>query len=236
MSVITPDEARAALAGGADIVDVKDPAEGALGAARPATLRAIRAVVTPPAEISAALGDAPQLPGTFALAARGAATCRLDYVKVGLLGARHDRDAVALLRAVREAVEEVGPGVAARVVAVAYADAERVGAFPPARLPALALEAGVQGVLLDTAVKDGTTSIGALGESGVARLLSGTRALGLLAGLAGSLRLEDLARAEELGAQLVGVRGAACEGGRLGRVSVDRVRALREALGSPITS
>ncbi len=229
MSVLGPDEAPIALAGGADIVDVKDPAEGALGAAEPATLRALRALVTPPAELSAALGDAPQLPGTFALAAHGAAACGVDYVKIGLLGSRGRQEALELLRAVQAAAEGIGP--ATRVVAVAYADAARVGAFPPLLLPALAHEAGLHGVMLDTCIKDGTTSIAALGESGVAAFLSSARTYGLLAGLAGSLRPEDVARARALGAELVGVRGSACEGGRLGRVSVARVRALREAVG-----
>ena len=229
VSVLGPDEAMVALAGGADIVDVKDPAGGALGAAGPATLRALRAIVTLPAKLSAALGDAPQLPGTFALAAHGAAACGVDYVKVGLLGSRDDREALALLQAVRDGAAAADP--ATRVVAVAYADADRVGAFPPLRLPALAREAGIHGVLLDTCVKDGTTAIGALGESGVVTLLSAARAAGLLAGLAGALRLEDVARAAALGAELVGVRGSACDGGRLGRVSLARVRALRAALG-----
>jgi len=228
VSVLGPDEAPIALAGGADIVDVKDPAAGALGAAGPATLRAMRAVVTPPAELSAALGDAPHLPGTFALAAYGAAVCGVDYVKIGLLGSRDGREALELLLAVRDAVAGAGP--ATRVVAVAYADAGRVGAFPPLRLPALAREADIHGVLLDTCVKDGTTAIRALGESGVVAFLSGARACGLLAGLAGALRLEDVARAASLGAELVGVRGSACDGGRLGRVSAARVRELRGAL------
>ncbi len=228
VSVLGPDEAPIALAGGADIVDVKDPAEGALGAAGPATLRAVRAVVTPPAQLSAALGDAPVAPGTLALAAHGAAACGVDYVKIGLLGPLGPGDVLRLLRAVQAGVTEANP--ATRVVVVAYADAARVGAFPPLRLPPLAREVGIHGVMLDTWVKDGTTSIGALGESGVAAFLSSARSGGLLAALAGSLRLEDVARAEALGAELVGVRGSACEGGRLGRVSAERVRALHAAL------
>ncbi len=229
VSVRHPDEAEAALAGGADIVDVKDPGAGALGAAGPATLRALRALVTPPAELSAALGDTPQPPGTLGLAALGAATCGVDYVKVGLLGPGEERELLPLLVAVQEAVAAIDPAI--RVVAVAYADAVRVGAFPPLRLPALAREAGLHGVMLDTCVKDGTTAIAALGEGGVATFLAAARTSGLLAGLAGSLGLAEVARAEALGAEVVGVRGSACDGGRLGRVSAARVRALRGALG-----
>ena len=38
VSVVSAEEARSALAGGADIVDVKDPGEGSLGAPAPGAL------------------------------------------------------------------------------------------------------------------------------------------------------------------------------------------------------
>jgi uncharacterized protein (UPF0264 family) len=57
------------------------------------------------------------------------------------------------------------------------------------------------------------------------------RALGLMTALAGALGPADLERACRLGVDLVGVRGTACDGGRRGKVSAARVRALRSALG-----
>ncbi len=227
VSVRNAGEAEAALAGGADVIDAKDPAGGALGAAGPAALRAIRALVTPPAQFSAALGDAPPLPGTFALAAYGAALCGADYVKVGLL-ARERKAALELLVAVRRGAEAADPKV--RVVAVAYADAETAGAFPPLLAPELARAAGLHGVLLDTLAKNGGTSLSALGERDVGAFVRSAHAAGLEVGLAGSLTLADVPRALSLGPDLVGVRGSACDGGRMGRVSTARVRALREAL------
>jgi len=229
VSVVTADEVEAALEGGADVVDVKNPAEGSLGAPSPSLLRRVRARVAPPAILSVALGDAPHLPGTLSLAAAGAAACGADYVKVGLLGSARPDQAVELLAAVRRALEEENP--AARLVAVAYADAPRVRALPPADLPAAAREAGAHGVMLDTAVKDGTSSISALGAAALADLLAEARRLGLLTALAGALGGEDLSRAAEWAVDLVGVRGAACDGGRGGRVSAARVRALRATLG-----
>ncbi|HEX7088639.1 MAG TPA: (5-formylfuran-3-yl)methyl phosphate synthase [Longimicrobiales bacterium] len=229
VSVISPAEAPEALAGGADIVDVKNPAEGSLGAASPAVLGRIRTRVSPPAELSAALGDAPHLPGTLAFAAFGAVACGADYVKVGVLGSGRVREALALLEAVRRAAHDADPR--ARVVAVGYADAERVGALPPALLPAIARDAGLYGVMLDTAIKDGTSALDALGDAGVAAFLAAARDAGLLAGLAGALRPEDLPRVRRLGPDVVGVRGSACEGGRFGSVRAERVRALRAALG-----
>ena len=228
VSVIAPDEVEAALEGGADIVDVKNPAEGSLGAATPAVLLAVRARLPPGLPLSAALGDAP-LPGTMALAAAGAAACGASYLKLGLRGLARAEDAVALLSAVQEVAHRLQ--TPPHVVAVAYADAERSHGFPPAELPAVAARAGLHAVMLDTARKDGASTFEALGEGAIAGFLASARALGLKTALAGALRLEDLARSARLGVDVVGVRGAACVGGRTGRVSAAKVRELREALG-----
>jgi (5-formylfuran-3-yl)methyl phosphate synthase len=228
VSVVSADEVEAALAGGADIVDVKNPAEGSLGAPAPALLRAVRSRVTSPVEVSAALGDAPHLPGTMALAAAGAAACGADYLKIGLFGSARPEQALDLLSAVRRAAAEVNPR--ARLMAAAYADASRVGALPPGELPSLARKAGFDGVMLDTAVKDGVSTFAALGEDGVAAFCAAARALGLLSAVAGALGPADVERCWRLGADIVGVRGSACEGGRQGTVSAARVRALRAAL------
>ena len=228
VSVFELAEVTAALAGGADIVDVKNPAEGSLGAASPALLRAVGRCIEGRAALSAALGDAPHLPGTLALAAAGAAGCGAEYVKVGLLGSSRPDDAVMLLREVQRAA--TGGWAATRVVAVAYADAARVGGLLPSELPRAAARAGVHGVMLDTAVKDGASTLDHLGEAGVAAFVNEARSLGLETALAGALRLQEILRIAGLGAEVVGVRGSACDGGRAGRVSVARVRALRAAL------
>jgi (5-formylfuran-3-yl)methyl phosphate synthase len=47
--------------------------------------------------------------------------------------------------------------------------------------------------------------------------------------LAGSLRAEDFARLAAIRPDLVGVRGAACAGDRVGRIDPERVRALIRA-------
>lgn len=222
VSLVAADEAAAALTGGADIVDVKNPAEGALGAPAPGVLRAVRERVAAPVLLSVALGDAPHLPGTLALAAAGAAACGADYVKVGLRGSDEPAAALEMLRALVAAV-----GTTARVVAVTYADG---GGLPPLELPRVAAEAGAHGVMLDTLEKHGVSTFAALGAAAVAAFVEEARERGLATALAGSLGSEGLARAARLGVDFVGVRGAACDGGRDGVVSVARVRALRTAL------
>ena len=57
------------------------------------------------------------------------------------------------------------------------------------------------------------------------------RELGLMTGLAGSLRVADIAPLAALGPDLLGFRGALCQpGGRAAPLSVERVRAVRKAL------
>ena len=229
MSVVDAGEARAAAAAGADIIDVKNPAEGSLGAPAPAVIAAIRAAVPAALPVSAAIGDMPNLPGTAALAALGAAHSGATFVKVGLWGASTEADAVALLRAVREAIAGV-PG--AEVVAGAYADARRVAPAPlaPELLPRVARAAGVKVCLLDTAIKDGRGLLDWLSPDELTSFVDDARAGGLEVALAGALRAEDLPVVHATGADIAGVRSAACgDGRRSGPLEAARVRALRAA-------
>ena len=225
VTVVSADEARRALAGGADIVDVKDPREGALGAPAPRVLSEVVAAVGGAAPVSVALGDLPALPHTAALAARGAVACGAAYVKVGLRGVADMDGAARLMSAVLEAV---GPGVA--VIAAAYADAGALDppALAPGWLPAVVERTGIAGALVDTFVKDGRGLYGWLSEAEVADLIARTRRAGGTFAVAGQLRLEDLRRVE---ADVVGVRSAVCRGGdRAADLEADLVAAAAVAL------
>ena len=226
VSVIDAAEARLAVEGGVDIVDVKNPAEGALGAPSPFTIAQVRAEVPAALPVSAALGDLPHLPGTAALAARGAARCGADFVKVGLWGSSTPDEAVALLRAAREALDGEGA-----VIAVAYADAARVPSrpLPPPELVAAARRAGVAGCLLDTAIKDGRGLLAWLAPGALAALVDEAHAAGLEMALAGALRAEDLPAVRATGADIAGVRSAVCRGGRrTAALDPSRIAGLRE--------
>jgi (5-formylfuran-3-yl)methyl phosphate synthase len=226
VSVVDAAEARLAVAGGVDVVDVKNPAEGSLGAPAPAVLAAVRAAVPAERELSAALGDLAALPGTAALAAVGAARCGAASVKLGLLGCSIPDDAVAVLRAARAAVAGE-----ADVVAVAYADAARVPARPlaPADLVAAARAAGVRGCLVDTAVKDGRGLLRWLDPDALATLVAEAHDAGLEIALAGELRAEELPVIRATGADIAGVRSAACrDGRRTAPIDPARIARLRE--------
>ena len=229
VSVVDADEARVATAAGAEIVDVKDPSTGSLGAPSPAVIGDVRAAVPAELPVSAAIGDMPNLPGTAALAALGATRSGAAFVKVGLWGVSTEAEAVVLLRAVRDGVSSA-PG--AEVVAAAYADARRVAPAPlaPELLPRVAHAAGAAVCLLDTAVKDGRGLLDWLSPDALASLVAEAHATGLQVALAGALRAEDLPVVRATGADIAGVRSAACgDGRRSGRLDAVRVRALRTA-------
>ena len=211
VSVTDASEARVAVDGDVDIVDVKNPAEGSLGAPGPRVIEQVREVVPLERPVSAAIGDLPNLPGTAALAALGAARSGAAYVKVGLWGTSTTEEAVAVLRAVRDALDG-----GTTVIAAAYADAERVsgGPLPPRAVVAAARQAGVGGCLLDTAVKDGRGLFEWITAEALEALVAEGHAAGLEMALAGALRAEDLAAVRAAGADIVGVRSAACRDGR----------------------
>jgi (5-formylfuran-3-yl)methyl phosphate synthase len=230
VSVTDAHEARVAVRGAVDIVDVKNPAEGSLGAPAPSVIASVRDAVPLERPVSAAIGDLPNLPGTAALAALGAASSGAAYVKVGLWGTSTEGEALAVLRAVREALDG-----SATVIAAAYADAERVPSrpLPPGAVVAVARRAGVGGCLVDTALKDGRGLFEWLSPDALAVLVAEGQEAGLEMALAGALRAEDLPAVRATGADIAGVRSAACrDGRRTAPVDSGRIEGLRAMCAS----
>ena len=230
VSVVDAGEARAAAAAGADIVDVKNPAEGSLGAPSPAVIAAVRAAVAGrrcrSAPRSATCPTCPARRRSPRSAPRAAAP---TFVKVGLWGVSTEADAVALLRAVRD-----GACPARWSWPRAYADARRVPHAPlaPELLPRVARAAGVGGLPARHGGQGRPRAAGlALARRARRRSWPRPTPLGLQVALAGALRAEDLPVVRATGADIAGVRSAACgDGRRSGPLDAARVRALRAAL------
>ena len=223
VSVRGAEEARAAMAGGAEIIDAKEPELGALGAVRIEVLREIIGAVGGMRPVSAALGDAGDT-DVLAGAARAAAEAGAMFVKVGFADVRE-------IGAVRERLARVRDGALlpsspSAVIAVAYADWDEVGGAAPSTVVAAAAVEGVLGVLIDTVRKDGAGLFRCLGRAALGSLVREARARALLVALAGRITVDDLGFAYEAGAEIAGVRGAACDNGREGRVRESRVREL----------
>ena len=229
VSVRSADEVEAALAGGAEIVDVKEPARGALGAADIEVVRAVEGRLPAAIPVSVALGDPPDEAAARAAVGRLAFPRRVGgvYVKIGFAGASGREGVARQLAAARDEARRAGSPA---IVAVAYADHTRAPAPSPADVLWAAATTGAAGVLIDTFVKDGRDLFASVSDEALAEWVAEARSLGLLVAVAGSLGLDSIARVAHAGPDVIGVRGAACEGGRLGRVSAGRVRDLRAAI------
>jgi uncharacterized protein (UPF0264 family) len=228
-------EARECVEGGADIIDVKNPKEGSLGANFPWVIKAIRSAVPREIEVSATIGDFPDLPGSASLAALGAATTGVNYVKVGLYGSRTEEAAAFLMKQVVKAVKDYDSNI--KVVAAGYADAKRVGTIDPFKIPSVAAEANADIAMVDTALKDGRSLFDFLTPEEIEKFTSEARELGLKVALAGSIKQEEIAKAASFKPDVIGIRGAACSNGdRNGRIEARRVRELVEIIQSAVTS
>lgn len=228
VSVSNPREACQAVDGGADLIDAKDPSTGALGAVSLDVLREIHAVVAGRRVVTAALGDATNEEG-IERAAFDYARTGVGFVKVGFAGttdfSRVERLIAAAVRGVRRGGLEC-----CSVVAVAYADTGGTTSVEPSALGDIAARAGASGVLLDTAHKDGPGVLSLVSTQRLESWVTRAQRAGLIVALAGKLRIEDLPVIGETGADIVGVRGAACERGRSSSITTEKVRALRSRL------
>jgi (5-formylfuran-3-yl)methyl phosphate synthase len=230
VSVRSASEVGAALAGGADIIDAKEPRHGSLGAVSRRTLATITQSVPPECPFSIALGDLitqaeiERSISSLELPAREAPT----YLKLGFASVPSPKVIERLLRAaVAEAAEHRS---APRVIAVAYADYPAADTASPGEIHEAALRSDCSGVLLDTYGKTGSDLFSWITQAGLATWISSLRTDGLLATVAGGLGVHQMTQAFILVPDVIGVRGAACEGGRDGTVSSSRVAALREGM------
>ncbi len=229
VSPMSVDEAIESLRGGADIIDVKNPKEGSLGANFPWVIRSISEIVKEHGkEVSATIGDMDYKPGTASLAALAAAYSGADYIKVGLYGVRTENEAYEVVSAVVKAVKDFDSDK--KVVAAAYADFERVNSISPLSLPAIGERAGADGVMVDTAIKDGSTLFDHMDVQSIAEFVDESHKRGLFCALAGSLKWEHLDTLKELKPDIIGVRTMVCENGRNSKIKSELVSRLMNSM------
>ena len=212
------EEAR--LSGAADIIDVKKPSEGSLGANFPWVIREIKAFAKKP--VSAAIGDFPFKPGGASLTAYGAACAGADYIKIGLAFDGTDR-AREVISAVVKAVKDEFPEKI--VVISGYSDYERMGSISPFVMAPVAAECGADIAMLDTGVKDGRSTFSFMDETMLRSFVSQNKKLGLGTALAGSLKFEDLDVLKRIDPDIIGVRGMVCGGDRNATIREDLITA-----------
>jgi (5-formylfuran-3-yl)methyl phosphate synthase len=212
-SVTSAEEARVALEGGADIIDLKDPSRGALGAVPPQAIRDVIDLVQGSVPVSAVTGDLPMEPDRVLAAATEALLAGATIIKIGIFPAG---DPDACIRALSPLASR------AQLVAVMFADQA-----PDLSLLPLLVEAGFAGAMLDTANKLSGRLLDRMDLPRLRQFTAACRANGLFAGLAGSLEPPDVPRLIVLQPAVLGFRGALCAGDRSGPIDLAAVRTIR---------
>ena len=208
VSVQNLHEALEALAGGADIVDVKNLQEALVGSAHPAVVKEVRDAVPSRHHASVTLGVVPNQAGTVAMATYTAGLLDATSVKVGFMKTEYAQ-AVEILLACREALE----GFETKLIGSLFADNGLYDGLDPLRMVELSKEGRCDGFLVDTLTKDGQNLFDFLSEDELRQMVFEGKQLGISTALSGHLKLDDLDELARINPDIVGVRGAVCSKG-----------------------
>lgn len=225
VSVRNAAEAAAALAGGADWIDLKEPARGPLGEADVDVARQVVALVEGRARVSAAAGEL--LDWSTSRARDLLDIEEIGQLKLGLAMCRDENWRDAWLTAQRE-IAAAGK----ELVAVSYADDATARSPAPLELAALAIDARCQWFLIDTFDKRSGTLMECLAAEKLSEVFQVVRRRGMTTAAAGRLTAAAIAVLPLQEVDVVAVRSAACGGDRNGTVCAERVAALRELLNA----
>ncbi len=233
VSVRSVEEALAAIAGGCDLLDLKEPTRGSLGRLGPKATNEVCTLLAglpqaPP--VSVALGELDEwtnVPDRIEILPDVA------YVKLGLSNCRPSwRSDWA---AVRQKVVASSRGHVAWI-AVHYADLT-AGSPPLEEILNEASATGCRGLLIDTYEKRGSRLLDFMSPSRLIEVREQVAAAGLLFAVAGSLRWVDIPSLVEVSPDVIAVRGAVCrDGDRTTAISADAVRDFRREIARLFSS
>jgi dihydroneopterin aldolase len=216
-SVTGPDEAALVLAHGADLIDLKDPSNGALGALAPDVVGATVAAIRGRRPVSAVAGNLPMNPEVIAVAVETMARTAVDYIKVGLFPGPQRQECVRALAALARTTKIIG---------VMFADCGADNA-----LVKMMADCGFAGAMLDTADKRAGGLLDCMDVASLRDFVGTCRDHGLMTGLAGSLEAPDVPRLLLLAPDYLGFRRALCDGrDRSARLDPPAIGIIRELI------
>lgn len=219
-SVNSVNEALLVLHAQVDIIDLKQPAAGALGALDIAVVREIVEHCRGLRPVSATIGDLPMQPDRIFNAVKTMAETGVDYIKIGFFPEGDSLDTVEKLAALTQ------QNLA--LIAVLFADQQ-----PDLALVGVLKDAGFRGVMLDTMDKAKGSLTQVMSGAEIARFVGLAKKRQLICGLAGSLRLDDIARLLPYQPDYLGFRGALCERhNRVGSMAKTAVVQIKHAIDS----
>ena len=246
VSVRSGVEAQAALSGGCDILDIKEPSHGSLGRAAYAVMdEVIQAAHATTVPVSAAMGEVHEWAPESSTERTGKkcseVLTRLSFMKVGLAEIGRQNDWAdkwrQTINSINRSLVSSDSGTGARWVAVAYADWQTAGAPNPDEIVEHVLsrcsETGPEfaGVLIDTWSKNSGRLLDSLNVEQLSELAARIQHSGRLFAVAGRLTIEMLAALAPIRPDVIAVRSAACRNqDRTAQVDADAVRQLRAEL------
>ena len=203
---------------GVDVIDLKQPAQGALGALDVTDVRHILNHLQPDTCISATVGDLPMQPELLLEAVSAMADTGVDYVKIGFFPKGDWQSCIAQLGTL------CAQGHA--LIAVFFADTQPDFFW----IDALA-KAGFTGVMLDTMNKNAGSLTRNLTPIQIETFIHQAKSHSLLTGLAGSLRLSDIDTLMHTNTDYLGFRGALCnQHDRIASLNEDNIYAIKHRL------
>lgn len=201
-----------------DIIDLKQPALGALGALEWLDVKQIVAAIAGRRPVSATIGDLPMQPEVIFNAVQLMAKTGVDYIKIGFFPGD---DWLGTLKKLSELTSQKQA-----LIAVLFADTQ-----PDLTIMATLKASGFVGVMLDTMDKQQGSLTQVMSAEQLAQFVSQAKDLQLLCGLAGSLRLKDLPELIAYHPDYLGFRGALCqEHNRVGQLNQMAVRTIKQAM------
>lgn len=219
-SVKNIEEALMVLGAGVDIIDLKEPEHGALGALDTHVVEDIVKAIDKRCLVSATIGDLPMQPDVIFFATKVMAGTGVDYIKIGFFP---DGDWGGTISKLSVLTDQHN------LIAVLFADAK-----PDLTVVQALKAAGFKGVMLDTMDKSKGHLTKMLDGKTIAAFVKKARALSLLTGLAGSLRESDIPGLLAYRPHYLGFRGALCHAGqRIKRLNKGSVLAVKQAIKEP---
>jgi uncharacterized protein (UPF0264 family) len=184
-----------------DILDFKEPEKGILGALSVVIVRQAINLIKGRCQTSATIGDLPMDPMRIHHTVGKMAATGVDYVKIGLFSDSRVPDCLIALQSLTT------QGIS--LVGVMFADQ-----YSPFSWIPLMQQAGFKGVMLDTAIKNGCSLLSHLSLKRLDNFIELARNCGLINGLAGSLRIQDIPVLLPLKPDYLGFRSALCHAGQ----------------------
>ena len=200
-----------------DIIDLKQPEFGALGALPVELVTEIVEKINGRCPVSATVGDLPMNAEIIFNAVSEMAKTGVDFVKIGFFP---DGDWISIVQKLGGLTENT------KLIVVLFADTK-----PDFSIIPELKKANFVGVMLDTMHKQNGSLTEVMSKETIAKFVELTKKEALICGLAGSLRLENITELLPFDADYLGFRGALCnQHNRVGELDLNALEQIRTAI------